>query len=1114
MSSSPSFKPFAIAADDELAAELELVSNWVEAGLDPNDMHSLWQLPVLKGSKEGQEILAAKGEAAVRLVRAALLQTRHWEGLANEVRDTATTDSERMNAHRLPGYMPVWSRRLRASAVIDALLRRKLPLEGADLRALVDWCNEMRWIGPHVAPLGSLVKALERNFEEAPPNADEAARLARFAERLRETRDKPTQRLATRVEQLVTAAKGNQDPAEEAAECRPPPQPAVCGSEGVLLELKRLVELPGTPTAGDEERIEPDGFVLANDSPLRHEHELLSDVLASVIGTRNYYYEVSLDACTAGKSILEMDPVTRSRVLLAATERWVNAVRSPAAFDDPQFHWQARDAAFALTRTLADMPWEMSRDGLADLMLFFSVLSRPTLQSMLPAAGRLINQLEAAAKESPLTEGERYVAFLLRYALVPGPTMGVDPEQVSRLTRLIGDGAVFALVPGEAWADAVNELIGAASPKVQSQWLPLLQHALTATSAKPSARWRKSAAKLIEEIGTDAIAERLFDWLPEVDRKSTRRQIGDYSGDTRGAAETMNDENADCLRGLLWMVPLLPESEALLRSVTAVALSAYRKVPGVGPRAVKVGNAAVYALSQVGSEEAVGQLAILKTRVKFGSAQKEIEKAFTRAAEALGLPRAEIEELGVPTYGLEADGRLAETVGDYTAEIVVSGSNAELRWSDAKGKPLKSVPAKVRSGHKEELKELKQSLKDIQAMLPAQRDRIDSLFLKQASWKVDVWKERYLEHPLVGTIARRLIWCVDGEPALFIDGEPTDAAGKGIKHGKTAEVALWHPAGRDIDEVLAWRNRLEELQITQPFKQAHREVYLLTEAERRTATYSNRFAAHVLRQHQFNALCAARGWKNRLRLLVDDAYEPPYRLLPEWGLRAEFWVEGIGQDYGNDTNESGVFLWLATDQVRFYRVNAAPNTAHASGGGYVTYARGAGDEGVNEPLPLEQVPPLVFSEIMRDVDLFVGVASVGNDPTWNDGGPEGRFLDYWERYSFGDLSGTASTRKQVLERLIPRLKIAERCHFSERFLVVRGDLRTYKIHLGSGNILMEPNDQYLCIVPDSRKRVEQGKLHLPFEGDQTLSIILSKALLLAEDTKITDSTITAQLKMR
>ena len=49
--------------------------------------------------------------------------------------------------------------------------------------------------------------------------------------------------------------------------------------------------------------------------------------------------------------------------------------------------------------------------------------------------------------------------------------------------------------------------------------------------------------------------------------------------------------------------------------------------------------------------------------------------------------------------------------------------------------------------------------------------------------------------------------------------------------------------------------------------------------------------------------------------------------------------------------------------------------------------------------------------------------------------------------------------------MIPQLAIADRLTLDDRFLLVRGDLRTYKIHLGSGNILMEPNDQYLCIVP-------------------------------------------------
>jgi hypothetical protein len=246
--------------------------------------------------------------------------------------------------------------------------------------------------------------------------------------------------------------------------------------------------------------------------------------------------------------------------------------------------------------------------------------------------------------------------------------------------------------------------------------------------------------------------------------------------------------------------------------------------------------------------------------------------------------------------------------------------------------------------------------------------------------------------------------------------------------------------------------------------------------------------------------------------MVDDTYPPASRELPAWGLRAEFWIEGVGTDYGVDTNDAGAFLRVATDQVRFYRTGAAPNAAHAGGGGYTTEAQGPGRDNVNEAVPLEEVPPLVFSEIMRDVDLFVGVASVGNDPGWQDGGPGGRYRDYWQSYSFGDLSATAVTRREVLLQLVPMLKIAGRCSFEERFLVVRGDQRTYKIHLGSGNVLMEPNDQYLCIVPDARARAGGPDVVLPFEGDSVLSIILSKALMLSEDTKIKDLTIVRQIR--
>ena len=90
------------------------------------------------------------------------------------------------------------------------------------------------------------------------------------------------------------------------------------------------------------------------------------------------------------------------------------------------------------------------------------------------------------------------------------------------------------------------------------------------------------------------------------------------------------------------------------------------------------------------------------------------------------------------------------------------------------------------------------------------------------------------------------------------------------------------------------------------------------------------------------------------------------------------------------------------------------------------------------------------------------------------------------------------------------MKIANRCEFEGRYLKVRGDIRNYKIHMGSGNILMEPNDQYLCIVAN-RSASSLRKVFIPFEGDNMLSIIISKALLLAQDKKITDPTITRQI---
>jgi len=160
-----------------------------------------------------------------------------------------------------------------------------------------------------------------------------------------------------------------------------------------------------------------------------------------------------------------------------------------------------------------------------------------------------------------------------------------------------------------------------------------------------------------------------------------------------------------------------------------------------------------------------------------------------------------------------------------------------------------------------------------------------------------------------------------------------------------------------------------------------------------------------------------------------------------------------------------------------------------------------------EPVALEAVDRVLFSEMMRDADLFVGVTSIANDLTLAD--RDGEFDGYWSRTAFGELTESGKTRRAVLADLLPGLPIGSRCRLDERWLVVEGRLRTYRIHLGSGTIQMEPNSQYLCIVQDHQSAAP--RVRLPFEGDATLSLILSKAFLLAEDDKIKDRSIVSQI---
>ncbi len=633
-----------------------------------------------------------------------------------------------------------------------------------------------------------------------------------------------------------------------------------------------------------------------------------------------------------------------------------------------------------------------------------------------------------------------------------------------RIDRLLAGGAapVAPLVAAGAWSGKVFEEL-TARPNAAA-WLALFDHARALTQSAASQKWQAAAVQSIDRIGRAEVLEAAPLWLAW--------------GPMPGCARDLQvpDAEADLQKGFVWALGAVGDT-ALAPAIADFALACFRKIPQIGAVSHRVGNACVNALAVMPELGAVSQLSRLATRIKYDVARKLIEKALAEAAARHGVTRDDLEAMSVPDCGLDAVGTCTERDTDgYEARLsIAADGTALLAWS-REGKPLKSAP-KNEFG-----KECKQAAKELDAMLSTQRVRLERLLLSPDATRFADWQAWYIDHPVVGFFARRLIWEIGGKPAICVDGQLVDWAAHPIAPpAPDAPVRLWHPIRAGAQDVLSWRCFLEDRGIRQPFKQAHREVYLLTDAERQTCTYSNRFASHILRQHQFAALCRERGWQFTL-MGEWDSHNNPCLNLPRYGLRAQFHV-----DFSPSEESSGhaIYLTIATNGVQFV-------------------------DQAGEAQPLDRVPPVVFSEVMRDADLFTGITSIGADPEWGTRYPNSTHLDHWNDGLFGALTTASENRRDVLAALLPKLTvIAPRCRLEGRFLIVHGDLAEYHIHLGSGNVRMEPGSRYLCIVQGAGDTA--ASLPLPFEGDRMLAVILSKAFLLAADKKIKDQTILRQL---
>lgn len=655
-----------------------------------------------------------------------------------------------------------------------------------------------------------------------------------------------------------------------------------------------------------------------------------------------------------------------------------------------------------------------------------------------------------------------------------------------------GDFLKFKFNEDDSFGLLANNEIDILDRSSQEIWSQLLHHANTASGSKPTIKYLKTIDLLIDKINVNEykkLSHKLLILALNINVEKFDSNNPEHIKWFHQFKEKafLSTQNTATIKGIVWSLQRFHDAESL-RILSDLSLKCFHKIPSVGAIAQALGNACVYVLAQSKGLNGISYLTRLKIRVSQNNTKKTIQKYIDEKAKKLKLLPSQIEEIAVLDYKFKESERI-DGFDDYQLKSTITAiGKIAIAWIKPDGKLQKTAPAFIKKSKvlSDKLKNIKAINKQAAQSLTAQRDRLDTMFLENRTWEITDFKKYYLDHGLMGFISKKIVWNLDDKAVIWQGGEWKTNHNQTIIPTSTTKISIWHPVFSTTKEIIAWRDFLDKEQIQQPLKQVYREIYVLTDAEINTNTYSNRMASHILKQHQFNALAKIRNWKYSLMGCFDNGgdSELASKEILAYDLYAEFWINEL-----NDTdsyNDTGIWDYIATDQVRFKNQH--------------------GDE-----IELSNIPALVFSEIMRDCDLFVGVASVGNDPQWQDNGGVRQYHGYWNDYSFGDLSELAKTRKTVLERLVPRLKIANQLTIKDKFLQVKGTKHTYNIHIGSGNILIQPHNKYLCIVAGRSKSKATDNVFLPFEGDRGLSMVLSKAFLLAGDNKIKDKTILSQI---
>jgi len=449
----------------------------------------------------------------------------------------------------------------------------------------------------------------------------------------------------------------------------------------------------------------------------------------------------------------------------------------------------------------------------------------------------------------------------------------------------------------------------------------------------------------------------------------------------------------------------------------------------------------------------------LKESKQFGAQRRESEKkACATAMENLAITTG-ILDVNRLTWQMES-AKLTE-IRPYlepveregvTLRLVIDGEGNASLSMEKSGKTVKTVPKSLAKD--EYLLELKSLAKDLKEQKRRGIESMERAMVESTRFHGDELIN-LLGNPVLCPLVKSLVWTDEiSRGFLSLEGGRLILT---ALHGEeslpdTVSLRIAHPY--DLQAAGEWADYIHLLyqkKQVQPFKQVFREYYPITGDEIQEGLVSRRYAGHQVQPKKTVALLKGRGWT------VD--YEE--------GLQKVCYRENlIVRMYAMADWFSPAEIEAPTlETVRFY------------------------DRDTGEPVELKDVPPIVFSETMRDIDLVVSVAHVGG-------------LDPEASHS------TVEMRIAIARELTQLLKL-QNVSWLNAHAKIQGKLGAYSVHMGSGVVHAEGRGMIAILPVHSQAR---GHIFLPFaDDDPKTAEIMSKILLLAEDSKIKDPMILNQI---